>query len=228
MSKRVLLITGTTDMLRNPNEVDNTMEEVFDLTLPSKLRYVKKHGYDLMALRSFGTDRYNKFANDKIGQLRFIRSFELLHSYDAVMWIDADSLITNYSYKLENFIDDSVCFSASYDWNGYYSFSTGNFIVQKTPDLNKLIDLFYLHGPKFNSEQEVLNGIYYNRLHNGIRVLDHKYLGSTPTKVQYGNGWETRPEPQGPWSKDSFLVHVTGVSNTKRIEILNTYFKEFL
>lgn len=229
MNKRILVLTGYTDSIEPIyGNNDLLMKEVFDITLNSKIEYAKINNYDLMALRSFGTDRHNKFANDKIGQLRFIRSFELLHSYDAVMWIDADSLITNYSYKLENFIDDSACFAASYDWNGYHSFSTGNFIVQKTPDLNKLLELFYLHGPAFNSEQEVLNIIYNNRLHNGIKVLDHKYLGSTPSKVQYGNSWETRSEPKGPWSKDSFLVHLTGVSNTKRIEILNTYFKEFL
>ena len=42
MNKRVLVLTGTTDILRQPNETDNTMEEVFDLTLPSKQIYVKK------------------------------------------------------------------------------------------------------------------------------------------------------------------------------------------
>ncbi len=227
-NKRVLVLTGYTDTFKPNGCQDAYMKDVFDMTLSSKLRYAKHNNYDLMALRSFGSDRHGKFSNDKIGQLRFIRSFEMLHNYDAVMWIDADSLITNYSYKLEDFVDNSVSFAASYDWAGHHSFSTGNFIIQRTSELNKLIELFYTYGPGFNSEQEVLNIIHYKHLHNGIRVLDYKYLGSTPTKTQYANGWETRPEPKGPWTQDSFLVHLTGVSNTRRIELLNTYFKDFL
>jgi|688.fasta_scaffold72507_2 hypothetical protein len=229
MNKRVLVLTGYTDSIEPPYGIDDQlMKPVFDLTLKSKIEYAKINNYDIMALRSFGKDSAGIFNENKIGQLRFIRSFELLNIYDAVMWIDADSLITNYSYKLEDFIDDSTTFVASYDWAGPHSFSTGNFIIQKTPNLNKLIELFYLYGPRFNSEQEVLNMINYYSLHNGIKSLDYKFLGSTPTKLQYGKGWETRPEPKGPWTKDCFLVHLTGVSNTRRIEILNTYFKEFL
>lgn len=33
MKNRVLLLTGTTDIIRKADETDNTMEEVFDLTL---------------------------------------------------------------------------------------------------------------------------------------------------------------------------------------------------
>ena len=78
MSKRVLVLTGTTDILRQPNETDCTMEEVFDLTLPSKQRYVKKHGYDLLSLRSFGKDKQNRFTEFDLGFLRVLRTFEML------------------------------------------------------------------------------------------------------------------------------------------------------
>ena len=103
MNKRVLVLTGTTDILRQPNETDNTMEEVFDLTLPSKQRYVKKYGYDLLSLRSFGKDRQNRFTESDIGFLRVLRAFELLENYDIVMWIDADSIITNHNFSIDDF-----------------------------------------------------------------------------------------------------------------------------
>jgi hypothetical protein len=242
--KRVLVLTGYTDSIRDKNSDDAYMKDVFDITLRSKVDYAKTHNYDFMALRSFGKDIRNIFDETKIGQLRFLRAVELLYAYDAVMWIDADSLITNFEYKLESFIDSSVTFAASYDWSvspkhkthelngwggpGYYPFSTGNFIVQKTSEINKLVDNFYKIGSRFNSEQEALNVLALNKIHDGIKILDHKYLGATPTKQQYAQGWETRQEPYGSWNSESFLVHITGVSNNRRIDILNSHFKDFL
>jgi hypothetical protein len=66
-NKRVLLLTGTTDEGKGvwnhfTSKEDNDMQEVFDLTLPSKHRYVKKHGYDLLSLQSFGEDKQNRLA----------------------------------------------------------------------------------------------------------------------------------------------------------------------
>lgn len=39
--KKVLLITGTTDIIRPQGSNDATHEELFELTLPSKQRYAK-------------------------------------------------------------------------------------------------------------------------------------------------------------------------------------------
>jgi hypothetical protein len=227
MNKRVLLLTGYTDDIRPDGCTDAYMQEVFDLTLPSKNKYVKYNNYDLMSLRSFGKDPRNVFSDKHIGQLRFIRAMEMLISYDAVMWIDADSLITNYSYRLEDFMDDNTTFVASYDWMWKESFSTGNFIVQKTNNTDNLLELFYRIGPSFSSEQETLNIIDKN-FSIGTKSLEHKYLGSTPSKQQYAQGWETRSEPVGVWNSESFLLHITGVGNARRIDILNTHFKNFL
>jgi len=229
-NKRVLIVSGYTDMLREQNySHDNSCEEVFDLTLPSKQRYAKHHGYDLLALRSFGKDKHNIFLETDIGHLRFIRSIEMLFTghYDAVFWIDADSLITNFNYKLEDFVKEDVVFAASWDWMHRLSMSTGNFIIQKTQQLEALYNIFYQIGKTFNSEQESLNSIWRGNILN-ITPLEHKFLGSTLTKEQIGPGWETRPEVIGPWSKDCFLVHVGGVSNFNRIRLLNQYFREYL
>jgi hypothetical protein len=124
-------------------------------------------------------------------------------------------------------MDDNTTFVASYDWMWKESFSTGNFIVQKTNNTDNLLELFYRIGPSFSSEQETLNIIDKN-FSIGTKSLEHKYLGSTPSKQQYAQGWETRSEPVGVWNSESFLLHITGVGNARRIDILNTHFKNFL
>ena len=148
MNKRVLIITGTTDMGKGllpgwPSAEDRTMEDVFDLTLPSKQRYCKKHGYDLLSLRSFGTDKKNRFKDNDIGALRVLRTIEISEYYDVVMWIDADSIITNDNLTIEDFpLDDNCCFYASWDWNGKSSMSTGNFIIKPNKHLEYFETIF--------------------------------------------------------------------------------------
>ena len=229
-NKRVLLITGTTTILRAPDETDNFMEEVFDLTLPSKQRYVKKHGYDLMTLRSFGTDKKGIYNEKDVAFLRIQRPLEMLEQYDIVMWIDADALITNEDLKIENFpLEPHITFYASYDWNGKTSMSTGNFIVQNTPNTEAFANTFYSLGKRFSSEQETINALFWGSdLKHTIKPLEHKFLNAAPTVDMYKEAWATRPPIFAPWTKDAFLLHLTGCSNKHRIRMLNEYFKEYL
>jgi hypothetical protein len=236
MNKRVLLLTGTTDILRKPNETDNTMEEVFDLTLPSKQRYVKKHGYDLLSLRSFGKDTHNRFTELDLGFLRVLRTFEMLEYYDAVMWIDADSIITNDNFCIDDFqLDDDHCFYASWDWSGKRTFSTGNFIIQRGKNLNELFNAFLQVGRhvidtnQWGWEQTTMNLIYNNtNLKNTIKILDHNFLGSIPNKKLFMGIWDGRSETPYPWSVDSFLAHITGIPNKNRIQVLTQSFRNYL
>ena len=235
-NKRVLLLTGTTDMLRTETETDNTMEEVFDLTLPSKLRYVKKHGYDILSMRSFGGDKLNRFTELDLGFLRVLRAYEMLQWYDAVMWIDADSIITNEDYTIDDFtIDETHSFYASWDWGGRETFSTGNFIITNAEYTKSLFQAFLdvgrqvIDGGHWGWEQTTLNHIYKNpQLKPSIKVLEHKFLGSIPSRKMFLGIWDGRPEPQFPWSKDSFLVHLTGIPNSDRINVAKTTFIEYL
>ena len=235
-NKRVLVLTGTTDILRSSSETDNTMEEVFDLTLPSKQKYAKIHGYDLLSLRSFGKDKQNRFKDSNIGFLRALRAFEMIEYYDIVMWIDADSIITNNNFSVNDFqIDENYSFYASWDWNNIGSaFSTGNFIIHKTKNTNNLFNSFLTTGKRvvdsniWGEEQTTLNFLYNNTHKNDIKILEHKFLGSIPSKKMFRGIWDSRPETNFPWSKDSFLVHIGGIPNKNRIEIAQTTFKDYL
>ena len=237
MNKRVLILTGTTDILRNPNETDFTMEEVFDLTLPSKVNYAKKHGYDILALRSFGTDQNNVFTHTDLGFLRVLKTFDMLKHYDIVMWVDADSIITNDNFSIDDFqLDDDHCFYASWDWTGKSSFSTGNFIIKNAPSTEQMFKAFLSVGKyvkdskQWGWEQTTMNMILNSTsLGKHIKLLDHKYLNSIPGKNILGSIWSSdRPEPKFPWSNESFLVHLTGISNTERINLIKTHFSRFI
>lgn len=237
-NKRVLILTGTSEILRTSEETDNTIEEVFDITFSSKQRYAKKHGYDLLALRSFGSDSNKIFDDIELGFLRELRTFEMLSHYDIVMWIDADSIITNDNYSINDFqLDEDHCFYASWDWNGKYTFSTGNFIIQKCNSTNDMFNKFLQVGKhvkdtnQWGWEQTTMNIIYRQTdLGNHIKVMDHKYLGAIPgIEIYPETSWsKDRMPPRFPWNEDAFLCHVTGLKNATRLDILKTHFSKYL
>ena len=170
--KRTLILTGYTDLIRSIDSTDNTMEEVFDITLPSKVKYAKKHGYDFLAMRSFGSDKSGNYKDTDIGFLRALRTFEMLEYYDNIMWIDADSLITNLNYKIEDFIVPSdYAFYASYDWLGTNSLSGGNFIIQNNESTKDFLKSFYELSKHYKEEQTTLNVMYFNTRNKNYILL---------------------------------------------------------
>lgn len=236
MRDKTLILTGFTDNLRSENETDNKMEEVFELTLPSKKRYALKHGYDLLALNSFGKVD-NLFDEINIGFLRAFRAFELLSQYDVVMWIDADALITNDTYTIDDFIfSNESCFYASWDWDGKTSMSTGNFILHKNKNIENFFNTFIdvakhvMLNNLWGEEQTTFNLMYKHKIvpTAWYTILEHKYLNSVLSKPLMKQSWETRAEIPFPWDRNSFLVHLTGISNRARINLINEHFKEFI
>ena len=229
MKNRVLIMTGASSINRPPEETDNTIEEVLDATLPSKQRYAKKYGYDLLSIRSFGSDKNNKFKDTEIGFMRALRAFEMLEYYDTVMWLDADAIITNDNYAIEDFqLNENFVFYASYDWVGKYTFSTGNFIIRKTDKtqnlFNRFLDVSLYSLNDIMQEQGTLNQIYResNESREFFNILPHKFLGGVPNVVHDTATWRNdhRGALADPWTPDCFLAHLTGMTPEERVDIL--------
>lgn len=232
MNKRILLVTGYGKQSLDAyySSGDLTIKEISDMTLPSKQRYVNKHGYDLLTIRDFGEDKEKNFEESNMGFLRVSRSADMLKYYDIVLWLDADSIITNHEIKIENFpIEENITFYASYDWNGRYSISAGNFLFVKNHYTDNFLNAIYSLNGKLPNEQVAMNYLYFNTpLKNIMKILDHDYLNAAPSKEMYAEQWATRPDIPYHWNTNSFICHLTGASNIHRKRILNTYFKNYL
>ena len=210
---------------------DKTMHELLDLTIPSKQKYASKHGYDFMSLRSFPPDKQCGFEERHIGFLRAAITFKMLRFYDNVMWIDGDSVVTNFDYKIEDFLKPEACFTASYDWFCYTSFSAGNFIVQKTKDIENFFNIFLKVSKQRIDADDQEQGTL-NIMHMGIpsikhlfNILPHKFLGGVPSFIVDTKSWKDRNNFRvgnviQPWNKECFLAHLTGISNADRIDII--------
>jgi hypothetical protein len=237
--KRILIITGG----------DSNVEEVLDLTIPSKIKYAKKYGYDFMAIRSFKpVPEYNIDSSlIGLGFARTVSLFQMIELYDAIMWIDADSIITNDKYKIEDIIESNHTMYFSFDWpysskNQHSNFSGGNFIMQKTNTIDELFAVFLEYSQRFlndvGSDQTCFNVIYkQTHLKDQFKILEHNYLNSVPKCLENTNTWISDPNRTGPmaqnkiispWTEDSFIAHLTGITNEERIEIINKHFIKYI
>lgn len=231
-NKRILIVTGfghvSLDVYAQSGDIP--MKNIAELTFSSKYKYANKHGYDLLNIQDFGEDIEKKITRDNLAFLRVSRTADMLKYYDIVLWIDADSIITNDTIKIEDFpLEEHITFYASYDWNGKYSISAGNFLFYKNNNTDNFLQAMYSLNGKAPNEQVAMNFLYRNTNYSQImKILDHDFLNAAPTREMYAEQWETRPDIPYPWNEKSFLCHITGASNKHRDRILKNYFKQYL
>lgn len=233
--EKVLVLTGA----------DEKMKDVLNLTIPSKLKYANKWGYDFLTINNFRV--YSQYNMDKrhLGFSRFIYALELLNYYDFVMWIDGDAIITNDNYSIHDFMinisNNKNNFFFSSDWmhnpqnfpGGHSYFSSGNFILKSSQETEFLAENF-LHIAQYHlddimQEQGTLNHMsFLPEFKDYFKILHQKYLNSVPIFVSQTEIWKDRLPIFYPWNEDCFLAHFTGTSNEDRINIIKNNFKKFI
>jgi len=199
----IALVTGATKFFR----------PVLEATLPSKIAYCDRHGYDLHVIN---------FAPDPLlGFARMERTFDISHGYDATLWIDGDSVITNPDIKVEDIAGDTP-FTASLDWwtsAGY--FSTGNFIIR--PDYAYLEMEYYDEKEFFLGhecqEQHVMNEMQ-KKWPDLFTIRPQEILNAVPQRVREDVSWNGRDPIIRPWQPGDFLAHLTGCGNDTRLKII--------
>jgi hypothetical protein len=223
MSK-VLVISGYHDY-----ESDELYKKVFNMTLKSKIDYCDKHNYDFLTIRKFPCD------SKDIGKMRLIYCLDLAQRWETVVWVDADSIITNNSISIEEMGLGDSCFYASPDYGqwalsgGYVN--TGNFIVKNTSQLQEFSAAFIKAVNQFDNEQTIINHLLRSRGgSNHIQILENKYLGSQPRCVNdvrsilYG----VPVDNPRPWINSDLMAHLAGLPNDARVNILNNHFSSYL
>lgn len=186
-----------------------------DLTLPNWRAYCRKHGYDFIA-RSH-KDSPDRFFN----WLRFEDAYDYLHLYDmaeVMMLIDADTICTNPDIKIESLLVEDHDFYITKDANG----------------LNAGVQIWRANNW---SERFMFEVLELRNKHDGdqraIEELLPRYMDRTKILPQssmnsYINS-EYMPSEQnaeGDWRENHFILHLPGLSMSRRIEILSGVLSE--
>lgn len=182
---------------------------LMSVTLESLEKYCSKHGYELSANEYVQYGQYT--GKDKLREIK-----NCLLENDVVLSLDADTLITNHTIKVEDFIDDEHDFFISKDYNGL---NAGVFIIKKSTWSFAFLD--YINAisgtTEIHCEQDAINAFIKRFGAEKIKFIPQEKLNSYL--------YELYPEigklsyEQGQWQTGSFVLHLPAKSLTERIEI---------
>jgi hypothetical protein len=191
---------------------DEEFGPLADLIFPSQLEYCERWGYTPFFGRPFeNVDPRNGFD-------RFNAAYGLFdQGFDAVMWIDADALITNHHIRIEDRLGDEK-FVISEDLHGINS---GVFIARNHIETRELLFSMINLGEKLLKdhpfrEQECLNRYlsfrHYQRM---VTVLPQRMLNAVY------NSFYRRPDGfTGGWQPGDWVLHFPGIYMPDRLRVV--------
>lgn len=185
--------------------------ELAKVTTPNIVNYCLKHGYswNIQCIDA----PYDAF--EKIRQIQKIFSND---EADVVWSLDCDVLITNYTKKVEDYLDEENKLFLCKDYNGI---NCGSFIVVKSEWSLQLLEkiIYYSKYDDIYCEQDALQRYMKIRGCENIRKLPHPSINS----YLYENYPEipTQTHEQGQWNIGDFILHLPGIGMEERFKILN-------
>lgn len=199
---KILVLTGA----------DSFMTPVANLTSSNHRAYALRHGYDFERVSEYPADCHPSW--HKLALLR-----ERLPKYDAILWLDADSVITCPSTRVQSF-GNRPGLTVSADWthptleDAIKHFSLGNFIFTNCPGSFEILEKASLRTEWKNQplwEQQAIQEEYRANpdIRQHVHILPRRALNAVPATEK-----TTGPEP---WQPGDFLCHMTFQSNESRV-----------
>lgn len=186
----------------------------------NKLEYAQRHGYDTYCkTEGFTLPAPGPIAAEKLFAIR-----EYLDSHpntDWVWWIDSDAIITNYTTKIEDLVDNDYHFIIGADGNGL---NAGVFFLRNSPEGNAYLNWMIEVWPKYQThhfyEQQIMIESYDMAEWKPIMkvVPQHKFNSHDcwPNGWRPGFGVDVLGE-RAWWEPGDVVVHWPGSSLQTRL-----------
>jgi hypothetical protein len=201
VSEPVLVMTG----------YDANMASVGEISRRSQAAYAAQHGYDYLVVEDYAAGTHPSW--QKMGKV-----LGQLSRYPVVLWLDADTVVTNRAIPFPSILQDRTGIVFSTDWSGSVddprNFSAGNFIATRcagTAEIfrDAMTRTRWADQPLW--DQSALRDTYRERfdLRKFFHVLPRRQLNAVPLEAQPNTD---------PWQPGDFLCHLTGINNSRRLE----------
>lgn len=187
----------------------------------NKKLYCEQHGYDAIAK----TDGF-KYDYLFLSTERTELIVELLESgkYDWIHACGTDTMITNFTVKLEDLVDDDYDFIIGVDCHGI---NNDSFLARATPRtiayLKKVIEVREEYATaKWLDQQAMTDNI--DMMGDRIKIVPQRFFNSFDY-WQYPQDYMPHIEKKdilgndGQWQPGDFLIHWPGISMEKRIPL---------
>jgi hypothetical protein len=191
------------------------------------VEYAKRHSYNIACKQdNFSTDYLIYFEKIKF----ILDTFKDNPDLDWIWWLDCDAMVTNYTIKLENIIDNDYDVIMSTDFNGL---NCGSFLVKNSNKGKAWLEMIFSqrYVYKFYShpwpEQIIIMETARNYTEI-LKVVPQKTFNSYYYSL-YGSNYGhdgsglDRLGTSGNWQPGDFVIHFPGYPNNQRIEWIKTF-----
>lgn len=188
-----------------------------DICVPNLQEYCQRHGYIPKIIKVNDNDCW--FYKHK-----FFTSVMSKGEADIIFYCDIDSLITNHTLSIENFIDKKYSFYITRDFNEL----NGGVVVIKNDRVGRMINSYVLSAEnKYENEQNVYNSEEFKDFNSGFySVLPHPSFNSYQYSLYPECSSYVGRQSKGDWQQGDFLIHFPGLPIEKRIELMNEYLQK--
>lgn len=197
MKKNILLTTGA----------DKKQKPLLDVSLPVMERYCYLYDYDI----DYFVGNPSEWTSSNWARFPFMK--ERLSQYDWIVWLDADCLIMNFNFMLEDFADEDYFYILGKSLRDPFPYcNTGVSWIkncqQSIDFIDHIIDLSKLN--KYGDDNEAVNDIFIqeNKIQDQKFLKDVKFLERNPT-----NAVDPKclpPNTVGTFKKGDFIYHRAG------------------
>lgn len=189
-------------------------DEIVSITKPHLVAYCERHGY------SYTYTKYDRGLKD-FDKIRVLLDIMKHNHYEFVWALDADAVITNFTIPIEEYLDDVHELFICKDIN---SINCGSFILRRGIWaewlLAWLLDTEGMSG-KY-CEQDGMNEYlqcFPSQANRKVKFLPHPSINSYLCELY--DEYKAVKNPLEQWSEEKFVLHLPGIDNKRRIEILN-------
>lgn len=202
---------------------DATLGEMAAITVPNKVEYCRRNGYDYLQV-PFTGECHPWPGYDRIPYL-----IALLKSgaYDWIFWLGCDALITNLSIKLEELTDRNCGMVIATD---ALEVQMDSFLVQPKVGGIELIEEIWStrdgnHGPNYE-QSNLARKIETKQFRSVVKLVPQRVMNSFNYSLypaswgaRYGTGTD-RLGTNGQWQPGDFVFHVPGKELSRKISEL--------
>jgi hypothetical protein len=210
----------------------------------NKVLYAKKHGYQAFCK----TDNFHEGSKMIFQKIWFTK--EMMEEHPEVEWFwwtDTDSMITNFSTRIEDRVLSSHHFILPVDKNGT---NAGSFLVRNTTEgrafIDDIISLEKESEEFWDSEQHAINMLLgfpegaapnwpdadnlepVEKYKNVVKLVPQRYMNSFNYEFyrEYTD-YTDKLGHDGNWQLGDWLIHWPALSNDQRMQLFNFY-KEYI
>lgn len=197
--------------------IGETYEQIVAPGIENKKHYCDKHGYDFFVL-SESMDTSRPIPWSKIKLLQEILSNK---EYKWVFWTDADAVVTNFAYPLEDIIDENYDLIITTDLNGINS---GHMLLKNSEWSAQFLETVYSHTECINhpwwEQMAIILEIQNNpETQKRTKIFPQRVMNSYVPEVMF---WCNDPL-RTHYQRGDFIVHFASCPKERLLDLMIKY-----